>query len=182
MDGCLRVISRSNGPTPADVMLVGEAPGRRGAGRTGLPFSGDTSGQRLERLLAAAGWSRESVFITNAVLCNPTDAAGRNRPPTRLEIARCSHWLADQLSLVDPRLVVALGTVALKALSNIEPHTLRVGDVGRGPFAWAGRLLAPAYHPSARAAIHRPVEAQLADFQRFGGLLRRLNGGSDASR
>ncbi|HLT21289.1 MAG TPA: uracil-DNA glycosylase [Thermomicrobiales bacterium] len=168
MDGRLRILSRLNGPPDARVMLVGEAPGRLGAARTAVPFAGDESGRRLDQLIAAAGWRRDELFITNAVLCNPLDEAGRNRPPRSGELANCRSWLQAQIDLIDPHLVVALGAVALKSLAGIEPHPLTVRDSANPPIPWHGRHLAAAYHPSARAAIHRPFAVQLDDFRRLG--------------
>lgn len=168
MDGRVRVLSTANGPCPAHIMLIGEAPGRLGAERTGEPFTGDASGRRLERLITAAGWRRDELLITNAVLCNPQDPQGRNRSPRTREIASCSSWLARQIQLVDPILVVGLGRVALTALQHITPHAIAVTDAGSPPVRWNNRWLAVTYHPSARAAIHRPLERQLADFEALG--------------
>lgn len=152
-------------------MLVGEAPGRFGAARTGVPFLGDASGKRLDVLLDAAGWQRDAVFLTNAVLCGPIDQRGHNRPPTAGEIRNCSHWLARQIEIIDPLLVVGMGAVALRALSMVAPHSLTVRDAGAGPVRWHGRWLAAVYHPGARAAIHREVSRQHCDFQRLGRFL-----------
>jgi DNA polymerase len=172
MDGRLRVLTRANGPAPAAVLLVGEAPGRLGAGRCGVPFAGDESGRRLDALLAAAQWRRDEVFITNAVLCNPRNERGNNRTPTTHEWRACSGWLARQIEVVAPELVVALGAVALAALDTVAPHRLRVRDAGTLPVTWLGRHLAAAYHPGARAAIHRPVARQREDFARLGSWVR----------
>jgi uracil-DNA glycosylase family 4 len=168
MDGRIRVLSTANGPCPAQIMLVGEAPGRLGAERSGEPFAGDESGRRLERLITAAGWRRAEVFITNAVLCNPQDTQGRNRPPRMREVTNCTCWLARQVELVDPILVVALGRVALRALQRTAHHEIALRDAGAPPVRWNDRWLAVTYHPSARAAIHRPLERQLADFEALG--------------
>lgn len=176
------VLSRLSGPPNADIMLVGEAPGRLGAARTDTPFQGDESGRRLDRLITAAGLTREELFITNAVLCNPTDAGNRNRPPRATEIKNCGIWMAEQIEVVDPFLIVALGAVALRALEAIEPHALRVKDSDRDPVEWNGRYLAARYHPSARAAIHRPVEQQISDFQILGAWLRNVSDGSAGAR
>lgn len=174
MEGRIRVLSRANGPVDASVMLVGEAPGRLGAGRSGVPFSGDESGRRLDRLIEAAGWKRSDLFITNAVLCNPLDDAGRNRPPRQAELANCRDWLAAQIETVNPRLIVALGAVALRSLGRIEPHTLTARDSSSHPVRWNGRYLAAAYHPGARAAIHRATKLQLRDFSRLGAWVKAI--------
>ena len=168
MDGRLRILSQSNGPKDAKIMLVGEAPGRLGAERSGTPFVGDESGRRLDRLIEAAGWKRSSLFITNAILCNPQDEQGNNRPPKKLEIRNCSTWLEAQIEVVDPVLVVALGAVALRALDDLSAHDLTVQHAGTKPIRWNERWLAPVYHPGARAAIHRKTELQLEDFRRLG--------------
>lgn len=175
MRGQPRILSMANGPVPCAIMLVGEAPGRHGATRTGVPFTGDESGRRLDRLLAAAGWERSAVFLTNAVLCGPLDVRGNNRPPHAIELQNCAGWLRRQIDIVEPELVVGLGAVALRALAGIEPHDLRVSDAGRAPIDWYGRRLAGAFHPGARAAVHRPIAAQLADFVFLGDWYRATN-------
>jgi DNA polymerase len=164
----VHVLGPANGPADAEVMFIGEAPGRLGAARTGVPFTSDQSGLRFQRLLKAAGFRREGVFLTNALLCNPL-RDGRNRPPRHREVANCSRWLKAQIDLVRPRLVVTLGGVALDALRLIEghPYALR-RDVGRA-VRWYGRTLVPLYHPSPRTAGRRPFQEQLEDFRRLGG-------------
>lgn len=161
------VLGPANGPAPADVMLIGEAQGRLGAARTGVPFSGDQSARNLERLLQAVRWTRDEVFLTNAVLCHPRTESGGNRRPARTEIRRCSGWLREQIAIVDPVIIGALGIVALDALALIEPHEAELRrDAGKA-IPWDGRLLVPLYHPSPRAQIHRSLAAQEADFRAF---------------
>src|SRR5918998_5648946 len=82
MCGRRPVLSELNGRVGARVMFVGEAPGRQGGDRTRVPLSGDQSGRNFARYLAAAGLTREEIFITNAALCNPRSASGANRKPT----------------------------------------------------------------------------------------------------
>jgi DNA polymerase len=78
--------------------------------------------------------------------------------------------------------VVGLGAIALQALGLVSPHPLRVRDAGRVPLVWNGRWLAAVYHPSARAAIHRPVDAQIEDFQCLGRWLADFSAGTAAWR
>ena len=172
MEGRRRVLSGANGAPGARVMFIAEAPGRRGGEVTGVPLSRDASGQRFTRLLALAGLTRDQVFITNAVLCNPRRESGANRPPSRAELVNCAGWLRCQIELVDPAVVVTLGAVALAALARFSPHgaTLREG-VGL-PVPWNGRLLMPLYHPSPRAGLSRSYTDQDADFRRLGELVR----------
>ena len=165
-------LGAANGKPGAKVLFVGEAPGRYGAGRSGVPFQGDESGRRFESLLEVAGLRREDVFVSNAVLCNPLDAQGRNRRPKMSELARCSAFLRRQIEIVDPAVVVAMGEVALKALTRIEAHdaTLRE-DCGRG-LSWMGRTLVPVYHPGRRALVHRDEALQRADWLALGRLVQ----------
>src|SRR5260370_20003186 len=110
------VLSEINGPLNARVMFIGEAPGRKGADRTRIPFSGDQSGKNFERFLTSIDLKRSEIFITSAALCNPRSPSGANRRPKSLEIRNCSDFLSRSIELVDPRVVVTLGTVALEAL------------------------------------------------------------------
>src|SRR6266436_383989 len=89
-----------DGEIPAAVAFVGLAPGRFGGDRTGIPFSGDRSGDLLHRMIHRARLRR--VFITNLVRCNPRDARGRNRDPSAEEIANCRAHLEAELELVRP--------------------------------------------------------------------------------
>jgi len=166
--GCRPVLATANGPVPARVMFIGEAPGRLGAGRTGVPFSGDVAGRRFELLLAAADLTRAAVFISNAVLCLPLDAHARNRPPTRAELANCAPRLAQTIDVVAPQVVVAMGRVALEALRQFAPHDLQLSHAGRRPVVWGSRQLAVVYHPGARSQVHRSWDDQLADWRRLG--------------
>lgn len=174
MEGRRRVLSRANGNPGAQVLFLAEAPGRLGGELTGVPLSADQSGQRFERLLALAGLRREQIFITNAALCNPQDAHGRNRPPTTSELANCADWLAQTLRVVDPPVVVTLGATALAALGRLQPHGLVLREsVGRAT-PWQGRWLYPLYHPSPRAGLSRPYAQQDEDFRALGRWLRAV--------
>src|SRR6478736_688871 len=76
------VLSDLNGSLEARVMFVGEAPGRKGADRTRVPFSGDQSGANFDRFLSSINLTRKEIFITSAALCNPRAESGANRKPT----------------------------------------------------------------------------------------------------
>jgi len=149
MEGRRRVLGEGNGSLRPVVMLVGTAPGRHGAERTGVPFSGDRSGEALDQLLRRAGLDREDVFITNAVLCNPQDARGRNDEPTAAELRACRAHLAETIAVVDPPLVVALGRTAHAALARIA-RAPRWGEALGTAHPWNGRRLAATYHPGPR--------------------------------
>jgi uracil-DNA glycosylase family 4 len=168
------VLSEHNGDIAARVMFMGEAPGRQGGDRTRVPFSGDASGRNLQRYIYSIELRRASIFFTNAALCNPRTPTGANRTPTRTEINNCSDFLRRQIELVDPRVVVTLGAVALAALKSIEYHELTLKEAAGKIHEWGGRLLVPLYHPSPQVlASHRREEAQLRDYRALFQALRR---------
>ncbi|UOR14674.1 hypothetical protein LCM05_09255 [Qipengyuania aquimaris] len=153
---------------------MGEAPGRLGADRTAVPFHGDVAGDNFENLLRLSGIPRRSVFVTNAVLCNPRDSKGNNAPPSRENLRNCAKNLKRQIDLIDPKVVVTLGAAALDATRLIEQHELTLKNSVRSDNQWNGRRLVPLYHPGARAMIHRSFTLQTADYYFVGELSRRL--------
>lgn len=160
------VLSALNGPLVARVMFVGEAPGRKGADRTHVPFSGDQSGKNFDRFISSIGLTRDDIFITSAALCNPRTDSGANRKPTRGEVANCSQFLRRAIEIVDPRVIVTLGSVALEALKNIKWHELNLKESFGRIHDWDGRLLVPIYHPSPQVlASHRREAAQFQDYK-----------------
>ncbi len=163
MDGRCKVLSDKNGNLNSKVVFIGEAPGRLGADRTQIPFFGDQTGRNFERLLAGAGLSRTEIFITNTVLCNPRDGNGNNATPTPDEIRNCSLHLSLTLDIVSPTLVVPLGHCALKALNEIEPHSIELNRDVRKPVRWSSYTVLPLYHPGPRAMVHRNGLKQMAD-------------------
>ncbi|MBS1796242.1 MAG: uracil-DNA glycosylase [Acidobacteria bacterium] len=166
MEDRTAVLSELNGSLGPRVFFVAEAPGRQGADRTRRPFWGDKSGQNFQQMLDSIGLRREEIFITNTVLCSPRSETGANRKPSNKEIKTCAGFLAATIALIDPKIIVTLGTVALEALKSIEYHqiTLKLG-VGR-IYRWNGRFLIPLYHPSPQTiASHRRLPEQLADFR-----------------
>jgi uracil-DNA glycosylase len=167
------VLGSTNGPLDARVLIVGEAPGRLGAARTGVPFRGDQSGQRLERLLEAARLTREEVFVTNALLCNPLDGGAHNRRPRASELAACAGYLERTLDLVRAPVVVALGGVALVSLDRVASHgVVRISEAAGRPVSWHGRTLVPLVHPSPRTQGRRSWERQLEDWRVVGQLVK----------
>jgi uracil-DNA glycosylase family 4 len=166
---CRSRVVPGDGSVPANVMFVGIAPGRLGGDRTGIPFSGDRSGQLLRRMIARSGLQR--VFITNLVRCNPRDVRGRNRDPTADEITKCRQHLRAEFALARPRIVVCLGRIAWRELAG---RAVAFAPQRAKPVKAAGLLLFPMYHPAFvnRGAYPRRFYAR--DFAR----LRRLSAGS----
>ena len=177
MCGRTAVLSERNGDVGARVMFVGEAPGRQGGDRTRVPFSGDQSGQNFARYIASIRLTREHIFITNSVLCNPRKESGANRKPSTTESQNCADFLRRQIELVNPRVVVTLGAVALAALSRIEYHQFSLKDSAGQVCVWHGRLLVPLYHPSPQVlASHRREDAQLRDYRAVARAIRQSGG------
>jgi uracil-DNA glycosylase family 4 len=173
MNNSARILSLSSGSLDAKIMFIGEAPGRLGADATGIPFHGDKAGDNFERLLDSVGISREDIFVTNAVLCNPKDSDGNNAPPNGDELGNCSAFLREQIDLINPRVVVTLGSNALRATALIEEHALSLRDHVRTSSRWYGRQLIPLYHPGQRAMIHRSLINQRSDYQFVAEQLKR---------
>lgn len=123
----------------ARLLIVGEAPGAL-EDETGVPFVG-RSGQLLNRLLAEAGLRREQVAVINTVKCRPP----ANRLPTRLETANCRPWTSQQLTILQPQLVVTLGlSAAVWFLGRTTLAAIR-GTVHEVD----GLRVLPTYHPAA---------------------------------
>jgi len=169
------VLSELNGSVNARVMFIGEAPGRKGADRTRVPFSGDQSGKNFERFLASINLARSEIFVTSAALCNPRADSGANRRPKTSEIRNCSAFLRRTIELVEPGVIVTLGTVALDALKLLHYHEFNLKhDAGRIR-PWNGRLLVPLYHPSPQVLItSRDEKSQLRDYQVLARAMRRI--------
>jgi DNA polymerase len=147
----------SSGPSRAELMLIGEAPGAV-EDTAGLPFVG-RAGQLLDRLLGECGVHRGSVAVTNVVKCRPPG----NRTPTRQEVASCRPWLSAQLELVAPRVVVSLG---LTATAWFLGKGVRLAQVRGRAHPVLGHTLVPTYHPSAALRFGpagAPVAALRAD-------------------
>jgi uracil-DNA glycosylase family 4 len=156
------------GELPADVVFVGIAPGRFGGDRTGIPFSGDRSGDLLRRMIERVNLKR--VFITNIVRCNPRDGRGRNRDPNAREIANCSGHLEVELALARPRIVVGLGRLAWHELAG---RTAPFAPLEAAPIETIGHLLFPMYHPAYVVRGAYTERSYARDFDRLAHLLKR---------
>lgn len=176
MSESVRVLGHAVGNLAADIMFIGEAPGRLGADQTQIPFHGDTAGNNFEDLLEFAGISRSEIYVTNAVLCNPRDERGNNSTPTQIEVSNCGSYLRRQIDLVRPRIIVTLGATSLRALESIEKHGLALREHVRTANKWYGSILIPLYHPGQRAMIHRSHANQRSDYQFVADTLSHVSG------
>jgi uracil-DNA glycosylase len=154
----------------ADLMLVGEGPGYY-EDKQGEPFVG-RSGQLLDRMLRGIGLRRDEVYICNVVKCRPPG----NRDPQPDEIEACRGYLDNQVRLVDPRIVVALGNFAAKTLLDTATGITRLR--GR-TYPFQGRTLLPTFHPAAALRSTGPGGGDAMagledDFRTVAGLLAEL--------
>jgi uracil-DNA glycosylase family 4 len=174
MEGRRKVLGPSNGNLNSPVVFIAEAPGRLGADKSGIPLCGDQTGRNFELLIASAGFDRGSIFITNAVLCNPRTPPGNNDSPGLAEIRNCSRYVMDVLEIVKPQYVVPLGRVALASLNVIEPHGIALSEGVGKAFSWNEYLVYPLYHPGPRAFVRRPKAEQIKDYRSLARLLDRV--------
>lgn len=172
------------GPVPCHIMIIGEAPGAE-EDALGLPFVG-SSGQLLQKLLARAGLNRNMVYIANTVKCRPPN----NRDPYDTEKAACSPYLARQIELVNPTIIVTLGRVSMemfvvgspitqahgKLYSVILPQQLSTPTNQRTDYT-----VYPVYHPAYAMRQTQRLEELVADFNAIPDLLlHKLKGTEDA--
>lgn len=133
------------GNIDAQLMFVGEAPGAD-EDEQGEPFVG-RAGQLLTKIILATGLSRADVYIANILKCRP-DTPGQsagNRPPTPEERATCIPYLQEQIDLIQPKAIVALGATAVEGLLG---KTLGITKL-RGQWqTYRGTPLMPTYHPA----------------------------------
>jgi uracil-DNA glycosylase family 4 len=123
----------------ADLMFVGEAPGRE-EDEQGLPFVG-AAGGLLTKIIEAMGTTRDDVYIVNTVKCRPLE----NRNPEPDEVAACRPFLEEQIRLVAPRVIVTLGTFAAQAILGTDEPISQLR--GRWHVAHGARVM-PTYHPA----------------------------------
>ena len=129
------------GDYSASLMLVGEAPGEQ-EDLSGEPFVG-RAGQLLDKMLAAIDRSRENdVFICNVLKCRPPE----NRDPKSDEINQCEPYLVNQIDLIKPKLIVALGRIAGKTLLGVDKS---LKDMRKKIHNYHDSDLIVTYHPAA---------------------------------
>src|SRR6478609_4339955 len=123
----------------ADLMFVGEAPGAD-EDEQGIPFVG-RAGQLLTKIIEAIGLSRDAVYIANVIKCRPP----QNRNPEQDEVETCEPFLFQQVDIIKPKVIVALGTFAARALlRTLDPISRLRGRI----YDYRGAKLIPTFHPA----------------------------------
>jgi DNA polymerase len=144
-------------------MFVGEGPGAQ-EDRLGKAFVG-RAGQLLDKILAAVDLTRQEVYITNTVLCRPPG----NRTPKVNEIRTCAPYLNGHIELIEPRILVALGSTAARALISPRARITRL----RGTWhEYRDIPLLPTFHP---AALLRDPSKKRPVWEDFKKLRSRLD-------
>ena len=144
------------GDPSADLVFIGEAPGRD-EDLQGEPFVGK-AGQLLDRILAAIHLTRSQVYICNILKCRPPN----NRTPTGEEIGACLSYLEQQLEIIHPRLIVALGAVAAQTLLSVKTPLFHLRSK---VWRWRNYDLVVTYHPAALLRNPGLKRAAWEDFQ-----------------
>jgi DNA polymerase len=152
------------GSEKAEIVFVGEAPGED-EDEQGRPFVG-RAGQLLTKIIKAMGYERDQVYIANVLKCRPPV----NREPLPEEVARCSPYLAMQVELIKPKVVVALGKHAAHALLGIEtPITKLRGNLK----SYRGIPVMPTFHPSYLLRNPRAKKEVWEDLKKVLEIVRR---------
>ena len=138
---CRKQTVFGRGSQQARLMLIGEAPGAE-EDRQGLPFVG-RAGQLLDRIITGVGLSMEDIYIANILKCRPPN----NRDPNAAEVAQCQDYLQQQVDLLQPQLILALGRIAAHNLLHVSTALSRL----RGQAYVFGQTKIPlrvSYHPA----------------------------------
>lgn len=138
-ENCTQVVFGA-GNKDADLMFVGEGPGKD-EDKEGIPFVG-RAGKLLDKILAAAEIDKDEVYISNIVKCRPPG----NRKPSSQEMKTCLWILAQEIKIIDPAIIVPLGSTALKGL--LDPN----GKITKIRGNWVEReerYFLPTFHPAA---------------------------------
>jgi len=143
------------GNPDADIMFIGEAPGADEDAQ-GEPFVG-RAGQLLTKIIKAMGFSREEVYIANVLKCRPDVPAGSfgNRPPTPREMQTCRPYLMEQIDIIKPKVIVALGAVAVEGLLGTRAP---MRDLRGRWDSFNGTPLMITYHPAYLLRNQSPSE------------------------
>jgi uracil-DNA glycosylase family 4 len=143
------------GSPDAEIMFIGEAPGAD-EDKQGEPFVG-RAGQLLTRIIQTMGLAREEVYIANILKCRPDMPAGSfgNRPPTTIEMQTCRPYLVEQIDIIQPKVLVALGATAVEGLLGMRSPMREL----RGRWhSYNGMPLMITYHPAYLLRNQAPSE------------------------
>ena len=143
----------SKGNTNAQVMLIGEAPGKQ-ENEKGVPFVGK-SGEQLDNLLKEAGFENPEadIYFCNVVKCRPVKN-NKDRKPSKEEILNCKKYLFEQINIITPKIIILCGNTAKNVFAIKEPMKTAHGKMYKN----CEIKLFPIYHP--RASITNELKIQ----------------------
>ncbi len=141
------------GPSDAEIMMVGEAPGKN-EDLTGFPFVG-RAGKLLDSALKEAGLNRSEIFITSTVKCRPPE----NRKPTKSELNLCQPHLMSQIDTIRPKVICLMGNTATSSILGITGVTSLRGQILQGRFLVT-------YHPAAVLRNRNLMEEFIFDLKK----------------
>ncbi len=157
-----------DGNPDASILLVGEAPGAKEI-EQGKPFVGQ-AGKNLDHFLEILELEREDIYITNVVKFRPYRVSAKtgkkvNRPPNRQEIEKHIQYLQEEIEIIQPKIIVTLGNVPLRAL--LRDDQAKIGDyhgkiIDKDPF-----FIFPLYHPASILYNRGLEEIYLEDLYRL---------------
>ncbi|MBI5078371.1 MAG: uracil-DNA glycosylase [Candidatus Yonathbacteria bacterium] len=157
-----------DGNTNAQIVFIGEAPGAK-EDKEGRPFIG-SAGKFLAEMLESVKMKREDIYITNIVKYRPPE----NRDPTLKEIADCAEWLAEEIKLIDPTLIVFLGRHSMNHFFPDEKISEAHGVLLTGNHFGKARNFLPLYHPAAALYNGSLREVLKKDFKKISKILKTL--------
>jgi uracil-DNA glycosylase len=170
--GCPLRPSRTNivfgmGNADAELMFVGEAPGRD-EDLQGKPFVG-RAGRLLDQLMEEIGIQRSQVFIANILMCRPPG----NRDPLPEEIEECTPYLMRKIQLIEPKMICTLGNFATKTITGSPVGITRCcGRPQERTVAGLDVTIYPLFHPAAALRTPKVLEQLRGDFSRIPALLK----------
>ena len=153
------------GPVNAKIMICGQAPGRT-EDQQGKPFVG-MAGKFLDKSLRSIKLSREKIFITSPIKCFPP----KNRPPKPDELKACKPFLEEQIKIIKPKIIIALGNYALQTLLNKE---ITISKLHGEPQEENNIFIFPTLHPSAAMRFPKYRALMEEDFQKLKDLLENI--------
>jgi len=162
-EACELAATRTNvvfgaGSPTADLMFIGEGPGKN-EDLQGVPFVG-RAGELLDKILVAAEFARDEVYIANIIKCRPPN----NRTPLTNEIESCVPFLARQIALISPRIICTLGLPATQTLLGIRGS---MGSMRGKVYRHRDIKVIPTYHPAAALRDPKYKRPMWEDFLRI---------------
>jgi len=165
---------RNNGGSGSAVMFINERPGRIGTGNSGVVSfdNDDPSANFFKEMFGSIGINRRDIFITNAVLCHPNFEGYRDTKPNTKEMKNCLYFLARQIEIVNPKIIVTIGGSAVKSLKYLYNQNSELRDFklknNIGQAIVEGRIIIyPLYHTSRLGRANRSEDEQYQDWQQL---------------